>query len=316
MQVLCRPLHSQVENFCRRGNPPTMPNSLRHIQIGYRLSRTASVSESSRSSVRQPVGKWLIFLSGILLFGTFAVSCALKPRTTLVVGMELNYAPFEMVDPQGKPTGISVEMANELGKFLDKRVQIQNIPFDGLIPALKTGKIDLIISSMTETPERARSIDFSESYLRTGLCLLVNKNVAIDSIEQADRPGISVAVKQGTTGQLYAQQHFRLARILVLEKEDACVLEVVQNKAQAFIYDQMSVFKHWQQHQNDTKAILKPFKEEQWAIGIRSDEQALKAQVNAFLVLFKRKGGFDNLGDRYLKEQKEQFRKLGIPFYF
>jgi polar amino acid transport system substrate-binding protein len=274
------------------------------------------VSETSRSSVRQPVGKWLIFLSGILLFGTFAVSCALKPRTTLVVGMELNYAPFEMVDPQGKPTGISVEMANELGKFLDKKVQIQNIPFDGLIPALKTGKIDLIISSMTETPERAKSIDFSDPYLRTGLCLLVNKNASIDSIEQADNPDSSVAVKQGTTGQLYAQQHLKRAHVLVLDKPDACVLEVVQNKAQAFIYDQMSIYQHWQLHQDSTKAILKPFQEEPWAVGIRSDDQALKAQVNAFLVVFKKNGGFEKLGDKYLKEQKEQFRKLGIPFYF
>jgi polar amino acid transport system substrate-binding protein len=93
-------------------------------------------------------------------------------------------------------------------------------------------------------------------------------------------------------------------------------LEVVQNKAQAFIYDQMSVFKHWQQHQDGTKAILKPFQEERWAVGIRSDEQTLKAQVNAFLIAFKKDGGFDRLGEKYLKEQKEQFQKLGIPFYF
>jgi len=230
--------------------------------------------------------------------------------------MELNYPPFEMVDPQRKPAGISVEMATELGKFLGKDVQIQNIPFDGLIPALKTGKIDLIISSMTKTPERAKSIDFSEPYLRTGLCLLVNKSASIDSIEQADRSNFSVAVKQGTTGQFYAQQHLKRARVLVLDKPDACVLEVVQNKAQAFIYDQMSIFKHWQQHQDSTKAVLKPFQQEQWAVGIRTDEQALKAQVNAFLVVFKRNGGFDKLGDKYLKEQKEEFRKLGIPFYF
>jgi polar amino acid transport system substrate-binding protein len=262
------------------------------------------------------VGKCLTLLSGILLLVILAPGCAPKSKSTLVVGMELNYPPFEMVDPQGRPAGISVEMASELGKFLDRDVQIQNIPFDGLIPALKTGKIDLIISSMTETPERAQSIDFSEPYLRTGLCLLVNKNASIESIGQADQSAFKIAVKQGTTGQLYAQQHLRQAHILVLDKEDACVLEVVQNKAQAFIYDQMSVFKHWQQHQDSTVAILKPFQEERWAIGIRSDEQTLKAQVNAFLILFKKNGGFDKLGEKYLKEQKEQFRKLGIPFYF
>jgi polar amino acid transport system substrate-binding protein len=296
-----------------------MPKFIRHIQIDYRSlqqSRTAAVSETSRSNVRSSIRNWSISLSGILLLTLLTVSCALKPKSTLVIGMELNYPPFEMVDPQGKPAGISVELAHELGKFLGKDIQIQNIPFDGLIPALKTAKIDLIISSMTETPERAKSIDFSEPYLRTGLCLLVNKSAPIDSIAQADRSNFSVAVKQGTTGQLYAQHHLRNVRILVLEKEDACVLEVVQNKAQAFIYDQMSIFKHWQQHQDSTKALLKPFQEEKWAVGIRSDDQALKAQVNAFLVVFKTNGGFDKLGDKYLKEQKEQFHKLGIPFYF
>jgi len=286
-----------------------MPIFVRHLQS----SRRRTEADTSPGMESQLQSAWCY---GMLLLVALLTSCTPKSKSTLVVGMELNYPPFEMVNTQGKPAGISVELANELGKFLAKDVQIQNIPFDGLIPALKTGKIDLIISSMTETPERAKSIAFSEPYLRTGLCLLVNKSAAIDSIEQADQPNISVAVKQGTTGQLYAQQHLKNARILVLDKPETCVLEVVQNKAQTFIYDQMSIFKHWQQHQDTTKAILKPFQEEQWAVGIRSGDEALKAKVNAFLADFKNSGGFEKLGDEYLKDQKEQFRKLGIPFYF
>lgn len=230
--------------------------------------------------------------------------------------MELNYPPFEQVDTQGKPAGVSVEMAQALGKFVGREVQIENIPFDGLIPALKTGKIDLIISSMTKTSERAQSIDFSEPYLRTGLCMLVSRNATFDSVEGADQPGSSIAVKQGTTGQLYATEHFKNARVLVLDKEDACVLEVVQGKAAGFIYDQMSVFKHWQQHKDSTRALLKPFKEEQWAIGIQKGRDDLTQKVNVFLQEFRKSGGFDRLGEKYLKEQKEEFGKLGIPFYF
>jgi polar amino acid transport system substrate-binding protein len=195
-------------------------------------------------------------------------------------------------------------------------VRIENIPFDGLIPALKTGKIHLIISSLTRTPEREQSIDFSDPYLRTGLCLLVSKAAAINSIEQVNDPRVSVAVKQGTTGQLYAKEHLTQARVLTFEQDDACVLEVVQGKAQVFIYDQMSVFKRWQQHQDTTGALLKPFQQEQWAIGIRKGDNDLKMKVNAFLADFRAKGGFDKLGDKYLKEQKEEFQKIGIPFYF
>ena len=242
--------------------------------------------------------------------------CAPKPSSRLIVGMELNYPPFEMVDQQGKPAGISVEMSQALGQFVGREVQIENIPFDGLIPALKTGKIDLIISSMTETSERAQSIDFSQPYLRTGLCMLVNKAAPFESVEGADKPGVSIAVKQGTTGQLYAKEHFKNAHVLVLDKEDACVLEVVQGKASGFIYDQMSVFKHWQAHQDSTRALLKPFKEEQWAIGIRKGREDLKEKVNAFLGDFKSSHGFDRLADKFLKEQKEEFQKLGVPFYF
>jgi polar amino acid transport system substrate-binding protein len=243
-------------------------------------------------------------------------ACSPKPRERIIVGMELNYPPFEMVEPQGKPAGISVELAEALGKSLGREVQIQNIPFDGLIAALKTGGIDLIISSMTETPERAQSIDFSEPYLRTGLCLLVNRKAAIHSIEQADQAAYSIAVKQGTTGQVYAQTHLKHARLLVLDKEDACVLEVVQGKAQAFIYDQMSVFKHWQQHRDATIAVLEPFQKEAWAIGVRKGNDSSRAQVNAFLKSFRAGGGFERLGDKYLREEKDAFQKAGIPFYF
>jgi polar amino acid transport system substrate-binding protein len=239
-----------------------------------------------------------------------------KAPDTLVVGMELAYPPFEMADERGQPAGVSVDLANALGEFLHKKTEIQNLPFDGLIPSLRTGRIDLIISSMTATPERAQTIDFSEPYLKTGLCLLVGKNSGIQSIDDADRKGKTIAVKQGTTGHIYSALHAKNAKVLVLDREAACVLEVVQGKVDAFIYDQMSVFKHWQQNEETTRAILKPFQQESWAIGIRKGNDDLRRQVNAFLKDFREKGGFDRLGDKWLREQKEAFKKLGIPFYF
>jgi polar amino acid transport system substrate-binding protein len=261
------------------------------------------------------VRRRFLLLSALGL-GLTVLGCAPARERPLIVGMELNYPPFEMIDPSGRPTGISVDLAEALGQQLHRKVQIENIPFDGLIPALKTGKIDLIISSMTATPERAQSIAFSEPYLRTGLCLLVNRRANIHSIAQADQPDHTIAVKQGTTGQLYARAHLQRARVLVLEKEDACVLEVVQGKAQAFIYDQTSVFNHWQRHPETTEALLNPFQEEDWAIGLRQGNDALKAQVNAFLNAFRGDGGFGRLGDKYLAQQKAAFQKLGVPFDF
>ncbi len=256
------------------------------------------------------------FLFAALVFGSALFGCAKKSADKLIVGMELAYPPFEMSDEQGKPTGVSVDLAQALAGSLGRKLVVENIPFDGLIPALKTGKIDLIISSMTATEERAKSIDFSEPYLKTGLCLLAGKNSKIQSAADLDSPATTVAVKQATTGHNFARQNLKSARVLVLDKEDACVLEVVQGKADAFIYDQMSVFKHWRRNPDTTRAILQPFQQESWAIGIRQGNDELREKVNSFLKTFREQGGFEKLGDKHLKEQKEAFQKLGFPFYF
>ena len=254
----------------------------------------------------------LLLLPLLIVLG----GCQRSAPDRLVVGMELSYPPFEMTDEKGNPTGVSVDLAHDLGEYLHKPVVIENIRFDGLIPSLKTGKIDLVISSMTATPERAESIDFSEPYLTTGLALLVNAKSDVQAVEDLNHAGKTVVVKQGTTGQLYAAEHLKEARVLVLDQESACTLEVVQGKADAFIYDQMSTLKNWQQNRETTRALLKPFKIESWAIGIRKGNDPLRAQVNDFLKDYRARGGFDTLGDRWLKEQKAAFLELGIPFVF
>lgn len=253
---------------------------------------------------------------GLALLCLVVAGCRPHGPKPLTVGMELDYPPFEMTDPRGTPTGISVDLAHALGKYLHRPVVVQNISFDGLIPALKTGKIDLIISSMTATPEREQSIDFSDPYVKTGICLLVNKNSPIHSDADLEKPGLTLAVKKGTTGQLYAHEHLPRARLLVLDKEAACVLEVVQGKADAFIYGQLSVHRDWERNQNTTRALLTPLRAEYWAIGLRKGNDELRRQVNKFLHEFRAAGGFDKLGDKYLKAEKAAFEKMGVPFLF
>jgi polar amino acid transport system substrate-binding protein len=256
---------------------------------------------------------FLIALS--LVLGSFLspLRAAEKP---LIVGMDLGYPPFEMRDEKGAPAGVSVDLAKALGAHLGRSVEIENIPFAGLIPALKTSRIDLIISSMTATPERAQSIDFSEPYLHTGLCLLVGAKTSIQSIADADRAGQSVVVVKGTTGHLYATQNLKKARVLVLDQPSSCVLEVAQGKAEAFLFDQISTLKNWRKNPDTTRPLLTPFQAESWAIGLRKGNDDLRTKVNAFLADFRAKGGFEKLGDQWLAEQKAEFKKLGVPFVF
>ncbi|WP_321314503.1 transporter substrate-binding domain-containing protein [Halarcobacter sp.] len=238
-------------------------------------------------------------------------------KDILTVGMELAYPPFEMSDKDGTPSGVSVDFAKALGKYLNKEVVIENIAWDGLIPSLKTGKIDLIISSMTITDERKKSIDFSIPYAQTSLAILANKDSDVDSIEDLNKEGKKVAVKKGSTGHLYAKNNLPNADILVFDKEAACVLEVVQGKADGFLYDQLTIYKNYAKHMDTTKPLLKPFQKdfEYWGVALRQNDP-LKEKVNEFIKKAKEDGTFDTFAKKYLTDAKNTFDELGIPFFF
>ena len=244
-----------------------------------------------------------------------SIACA-APPAALRVGVDLSYPPFETIGPDGKPSGISVEIAQALAAELGRPLQIENIPFTGLIPALKTGKIDLIISSMTATEERAKAVAFSEPYLTTGLALLVPASSGASGLADLDLPGKTIVVRQGTTGEVFARANIRQAKILTLEKENACVLEVTQGKADGFIYDQMSVFQNARRQAGKVRALLAPLQKESWAIALRPGDPELLKQVNAFLARFRTDGGFDRLADKYLADEKAAFAQQEIPFVF
>lgn len=236
------------------------------------------------------------------------------PGDPLVIGMDMTYPPFEFKNEKGEPDGVDVRMAEELAKKLGRPLKLESYAFDGLIPALQAGKIDLIISAMTANEERALSIDFSDAYAFTGLALLVAKDGPIQSIEDLKKPGSRITAKLGTTGETWARKNLPGASVNALDGEATCALEVAQGRADAFLYDQLSIYKYCQANAATTRAILDPFAEESWAIGIRKGNDALRTEVNAFLKEYRASGAFEKLGDQYLAEEKKLLKEMGQPF--
>lgn len=233
-----------------------------------------------------------------------------------VVGMELAYPPFEMRGPDNQPDGISVRMAEDLAARLGRPLEIRDVEWDGIIPALQSGKIEAIISSMTRTPEREQAIAFSEGYVTNGLCLLVGKESTIQSAADLKAGVHKIAVKLATTGHQWARSELPGMELIILDTSAACALEVVQGKADAFIYDQISIYQHWKQNEDKTRPILHPIREETWAIGLRKGDEALRTEINDFLDDYRAQGKFDELADRYMAEPKATFEKMGVPFIF
>lgn len=236
----------------------------------------------------------------------------------LVVGMELAYPPFETTDSANQPAGISVDFAKALAESIGAELVIENMAWTGLIPSLETGKIDLIISSMTITEDRRQRIDFSDPYAQASLALLINQDSPVMSYADLDHPDRVIAVKRGSTGHIYAENNLKQAQIMVFEKESACVLEVVQGKADAFTYDQLTILKNWEQYRDETRVNLESYQEspEYWGIGIKKGQTKLLEDVNAFIAEYRADGGFDQLAETWLPEQKQIFDEQNIPFFF
>lgn len=259
---------------------------------------------------------WTRVLMGMLLLGLTGCGPDGAARP-LVIGMDATYRPFEFVDERGEITGVSVEIGRQIARELGREVVFRNINFDGLIMALKTGSIDLIISSMTANEERRKSIQFSEPYVKTGLSVLVAKGSPVTQAEDLKGAGRRLAVRIGTTGEAWCAQHLPEANLVRLDTDAACVLEVVNGSVDAWVYDQISVMNYHAQHEAQTRALLAPLREEFWAVGLAKDaDPALLAGVNAALKRMRAEGAFRALADEFLSTERDLMKRQGLPFVF
>ena len=272
--------------------------------------------------------KSLLFLTALAAATAIMTGCSGKESSSeaggdsqeqevLTVAMELAYPPFETKDEQGNPSGVSVDFMKDFGEYIGKEIRIENISFDGLIPSLQTGKADMVMSSMTITEERKETVDFSEPYANALLAVLTNKDSQITSVDDLNQEGKKVAVKTGSTGYLYAQEHLKNAEIIALQDESACVMEVSQGKADGFIYDQLTIYRNWQNNLDTTNAVFIPFQDvEPWGIAVKKGNTELLDQLNEFIETYREDGGFEELTEKYLSEEKEAFEELGFQWFF
>lgn len=236
---------------------------------------------------------------------------------TLKVAMELAYPPFETKDDAGEPAGISVDFMRDFGEAYGYDVVIENTAWDGLIPSLQTGKADCVISSMTITEEREETVDFSEPYAKAQLAILASSSSGISSIDDLNQSGRTVAVKTGSTGDVYATKNLTEATVMRMTDESACVTEVVQGRADGFIYDQLTVYRNHEANPDVTDAVYIPFQDpEWWGIAVAKGDTELLDELNAFIEQSKSDGEFDRLTERYLADEKAAFDELGFTWFF
>ncbi len=167
---------------------------------------------------------FLFVLSGITTAGTLG---EISKRGELRVACQTQGAPFSFVDKNGERTGSSIELVKMIAKEMGVKVKFLNYDWDGLIPALLSGKADMLAADMTPTLKRAMKISFVDPYMYTGSVVFVKQDSPIKSIEDVKKPGVKLAVLLGSTGENDAKKAFPEAKLKIYKGGGPILLNAV-----------------------------------------------------------------------------------------
>ena len=157
-------------------------------------------------------------------------------RGALRVGFS-SFVPWAMQDKEGKYIGFEIDVAERLASDLGVKLQLVPTSWDGIIPALLSGKFDVIIGSMSVTPQRMLTVNFSIPYDHAYVDLTLNreKSASISKIEDLNDEGVIIAVRTGTTAAAAAAKLFPKASLRMFNDEAPAVEEVLSGRAHAFV---------------------------------------------------------------------------------
>ena len=157
-------------------------------------------------------------------------------RRILRVG-NATFAPWVMKDKTGKLVGFEIDIATRLAR--DMGVQVQFVPtqWDGIIPALLAGKFDVIIGGMSLTPKRNLTVNFSMPYNYSGMSLVASRKLAsgFDSLEDFNRPEVSIAVRLGATPENAAKKFMPKAGLRRFDNETKVFQELLNDRVHAAV---------------------------------------------------------------------------------
>jgi len=221
-----------------------------------------------------------------------------RPRP-LRVALTGKYPPFSYYGDDGELTGFDVDVSREIGKRLDRDLEIIATEWDGILAGLLVGKYDAIIGSMAITPERAAKVNFSEPYYRSGAQLFVHRDNPdnVESIE--DCAGLKVAAVLGETFQRYLETHHPEIEVVTLESSVE-IFELLDDKRiTGFVSDRL--VGSWQ-----IKKAERPFVTvgdmlyaEEMAIPVHKDNPELLGQINVALQEMREDGTMEDIHEQY-----------------
>jgi len=159
-----------------------------------------------------------------------------KKRGVLRVGMS-TFVPWAMNDKEGKLIGFEIDVAKELAKDMGVKVEFVPTKWSGIIPALLTGKFDVIIGGMGITDERSKKVDFSNPYDYSGMSIVASRKKApgFKSLDEFNKSEIVIAARLGTTAADAAKKTFPNAQLKLFDDEAQAIQELLTDRVHAVV---------------------------------------------------------------------------------
>lgn len=266
--------------------------------------------------MRKPVVKWLALAAAVVFAFAGVASGAdielakestledILKRGELRVGFEAGYVPFEMTDKNGNFVGFDIDMAKEMAKAMGVKFVPVNTAWDGIIPALLSNKFDIIMSGMTVTQERNLKVNFADPYIIVGQTILLNKKHedTVESYRDLNDSQYTVTSKLGTTGEQAVKRYIPKANYKSFETETEAFLEVLNGKADAYVYDLPNcVYLYAQQGKGKVVFLDEPFTYEPLAWAVNKGDPDFINWLNNFLRQVKNDGRYDRIYNKWIK---------------
>lgn len=215
----------------------------------------------------------------------------------LRMGTNATFPPYEYVDENNEVAGIDADIAAAIAEKLGMELEITDMAFDSLIPALQSDTIDIVLAGMTVDPERAEQVNFTDSYAIGVQVIIVPEGSDIASPD--DLEGKNIGVQTGTTGDLYCTDDYGQEFVKQFDNGPLAVAALVNGQVDCVVIDNEPA-KNYVAANQGLKILDTAYANEEYAAAIAKDNTELFEQVNAAIQELKEDGTIDSIIEKYI----------------
>ena len=215
----------------------------------------------------------------------------------LRMGTNATFPPYEYVDENNEVAGIDADIAAAIADKLGMELEITDMAFDSLIPALQSDTIDIVLAGMTVDPERAESVNFTDSYATGVQVIIVPEGSDIASPD--DLEGKNIGVQTGTTGDLYCTDDYGQEFVKQFDNGPLAVAALLNGQVDCVVIDNEPA-KNYVAANEGLKILDTAYANEDYAAALAKEDTELFEQVNTAIQELKEDGTIASIIEKYI----------------